>query len=179
MDVDQSDDLITSQNFEFLKKISKMRSIYLRAYQRSMNGELDKDLTAKFKDGDEVMFKEIKQFIIKHLSKYQDKKYCDIINAPDMQEKLAQYYNLDSSYQNKSVKFALLSAEEEIELKSKAIEQLKSKRESMQELVNQTNQLKEDKYNQLNAIFDDLTESICKYDSIGAKEFNKNDLFDD
>lgn len=171
----QIEETITSQNFDFLKKISKMKAIYLRAFQKSLMQELDKDLPVFFKDADPEMFKDIKLTLIKHLSKFIDEKFIGIIETKEMQERLLTYYKLDSSYQNKPIKFALLSAEEEISLKEDGIVKIKERRESMQDLVNLTNQIKEDKYNQLNKIFDEITMNICKYDSISTKEFNKNE----
>lgn len=174
---DDQNQVVTSQTFDFLKKVSKIRTIYLRAFQKSMLAELDKDLLLRFKDDNEEMFKDIKQITIKYLTKYMDERYCDVVNGQDMQDRLLEYYHLDAKYENKNVKFALLSAEEENDLKSNAIEQLKTKQESMKDLINLTNQLKEEKCKELSAVFDEITENICKYDSIGAKEFDKDHLF--
>lgn len=175
MSLNENEETITSQNFDFLKKISKIKTIYLRAFQKSLCNELDKDLPLLFKNGDQELFKDIKQILIKYLSRYMDDKFISIIDAQDMQEKLLAYYKLDSSYQNKSIKFALLSADEELNLKEEAINILKQKKESMNDLLISTNRLKENKYDQLNKIFDEITMNICKYDSISSKEFNKDE----
>ena len=170
--------MVTSQRFDILKKISKIRVIYLRAFKVSMSQQLDVDLPSLFKDGDEQTFKDIKSAIILNLVKYMDERFMSVVEQPDVQDKLHEYYQIDLSYQNKSSKFALLAAQEETSIKQDAIETIRKKRESMQELVNQTNRIKEEKYEKLNAIFDDIVFNICKYDSVGAYQFDKEDLFD-
>lgn len=170
---------VTSQQFDILKKISKIRVIYLRAFKLSMSQQLDIDLPLLFKEGNnEQLFKDIKSAIILRLVKYMDERYMSVLDQPDVQEKLNEYYRIDSSYQNRSAKFALLAAEEETSLKQEALDKIRQKRSSMHELVGQTNRIKEEKYEQLNAIFDDIVLNICKYDSVGAYQFDKEKLFD-
>ena len=167
---------VTSHQFDILKKISKIRVIYLRAFKLSMSQQLDIDLPLLFKDGNEQMYKDIKSAIILNLVKYMDERYMSVLDQPDVQEKLNEYYRIDSSYQNKSTKFALLAAEEETSIKQDAINMIRKRRELMQEQVGQTNRIKEQKYEKLNAIFDDIVFNICKYDSVGNYQFDKEDL---
>ena len=169
---------VTSQQFDILKKISKIRVIYLRAFKLSMSQQLDIDLPALFKNGDEQLFKDIKSAIILNLVKYMDERYMSVLDKPEVQDRLNEYYRIDSSYQNKSAKFALLAAEEETSIKQEALDSIRKRRASMQELVGETNRIKEEKYEKLNAIFDDIVFNICKYDSVGAYQFDKEDLFD-
>lgn len=170
--------MVTSQQFDILRKISKIRVIYLRAFKLSMSQRLDIDLALLFKDGSEQMYKDIKAAIILNLVKYMDERYMSVLDQPDVQEKLNEYYRIDSSYQNRSAKFALLAAEEETSIKQEALDKIRQRRQLMQELVGQTNRIKEEKYEKLNAIFDDIVLNICKYDSVGAHQFDKEGLFD-
>lgn len=172
-----NESIVTSQSFDMLKKISNIRKIYLRAFKRSMNKMLEKDLPMTFKDGNEEMFKDIKRVIIHHLAKFMDEKFMSLIELPEVYEKLKEYYKLDSKYQNKPIKFTILAAEEETSLKEEAFDTVKNKRESMQELVDQNKQMKDNKYEELNQIFDEIVEHICKYDSISTMTFDKEDLF--